>query len=263
MGPSWNWSSPTGAGIPLLASAAPVRDAGEHIVGSVAAYVDITAQKDLQKELDRRRREAEDTSVRKTRFLAAVSHDIRTPANAISLLAELIRRSASNSAMAAEVPELAQELHNSAKSLVNLVSDVLEVTRFDISRIDLQPTDFPLGDLLEQECRQLAPLAQGKPVRCVPEKPQPPLWVHADRIKLGRVLGNLLGNGPQIHRVGRGCAPRPRGCPTDGSKSACATPASGSIPSTCRTSSMNSTSCATPSATAPRAADWDWPSPSD
>jgi signal transduction histidine kinase len=44
----------------------------------VTAFVDITAQKELQRELDARRREAEEASVRKTRFLAAVSHDIRT-----------------------------------------------------------------------------------------------------------------------------------------------------------------------------------------
>src|SRR6185312_11347409 len=99
-------------------------------------FVDISSQKELQRELDVRRREAEEASVRKTRFLAAVSHDIRTPANAISLLAELIRRSASNPTLAADVPELAQELHGSAISLVNLLSDVLDIARFDSDKVD-------------------------------------------------------------------------------------------------------------------------------
>ena len=85
---------PTGRRLSLLTNAAPVRGgaAGGRPAGAVAAFVDITPQKELQRELDVRRREAEEASVRKTRFLAAVSHDLRTPANAISLLAELIRR---------------------------------------------------------------------------------------------------------------------------------------------------------------------------
>src|ERR1700722_6932822 len=63
-------------------------------------------------ELDLRRRHAEDASIRKSRFLAAVSHDIRTPANAISLLAELIQRTATDPESVGEIPELAMELQN-------------------------------------------------------------------------------------------------------------------------------------------------------
>src|SRR6201995_4742406 len=94
---------------------------------AVGRVVDITTLKQLQAELDTRRREAEESSARKTRFLAAVSHDIRTPANAISLLAELIERTSSRPELAAEIPEMARELQISALSLVNLVTDVLDL----------------------------------------------------------------------------------------------------------------------------------------
>jgi len=122
---------PDGRRVNLLIHGSPIRTRDGTIIGDVAAFVDITAQKELQRELDARRREAEEASVRKTRFLAAVSHDIRTPANAISLLAELIRRTASNPARVADVPELADELQTSAMALVNLLGDVLDVARFD------------------------------------------------------------------------------------------------------------------------------------
>jgi signal transduction histidine kinase len=151
-------------------------------------------QKELQRELDARRREAEEASVRKTRFLAAVSHDIRTPANAISLLAELIRRTASNPAMASEVPELAQELHGSAMALVNLLGDVLDVARFESGKIEILETDFSLGDLLAEEHRRMQPLAKQKGLGMEYVAPTEPLHVRADRIKLSRVVGNLLGN---------------------------------------------------------------------
>ncbi|MEO6437524.1 MAG: HAMP domain-containing sensor histidine kinase, partial [Tepidisphaeraceae bacterium] len=149
--------------------------------------------KQLQRELETRRREAEEANVRKTRFLAAASHDIRTPANAISLLAELLKRTADSPSMAAEIPQLADELRASATALVTLVSNVLDVTRFDTDKLDLHETDFPLARLLEEEARQLLPLAQAKKLALEVE-PAGELWLHADRIKLGRVLGNLLGN---------------------------------------------------------------------
>ncbi len=145
-------------------------------------------------ELDLRRREAEEASIRKTRFLAAVSHDIRTPANAISLLSELVRRTAANPDMAGEVPELADELHSSAVSLVNLLTDVLDIARFDSGKIELQETEFWLGDFLEDACRQMTPLAREKHLELTCHPPPMRVCIRADRIKLGRVLGNLIGN---------------------------------------------------------------------
>jgi signal transduction histidine kinase len=174
--------------------ARPIRDEDGTLLGAVSVFVDITAQKELQRELDTRRREAEEASVRKTRFLAAVSHDIRTPANAISLLAELIRRTASNAAMVADVPDLAQELHASAVSLVNLLSDVLDVARFDSDKVDLQESEFLLNALLADEQRQLQPLAREKGLSLEINAPSEQLLVRTDRIKLARVLGNLIGN---------------------------------------------------------------------
>lgn len=179
----------------LLVNAAPIRDSDGDIAGGVMTFTNITAQKALQRELDLRRTEAEEASVRKTRFLAAVSHDIRTPANAISLLAELIRRAAANPALAQEVPELAQELQASAISLVNLLSDVLDLARFDSGKIDVQEAEFNLADLFAEENRQMQPLAREKGLELQFEAPQPPILLRADRIKLSRVLGNLVGNG--------------------------------------------------------------------
>jgi signal transduction histidine kinase len=95
--------------------------------------------------------------------------------------------------MAAEIPELANELQSSAMSLVNLVTNVLDVTRFESGRLELQETEFPLGPLLQEEVRQTLPLAQAKGLDYEMQEP-PALWLVTDRVKLGRVLGNLLGN---------------------------------------------------------------------
>ena len=202
---------PDGRRVSLLVHGSPIRSAearaegktgdgaepgagGGNVIGAVAAFVDITAQKALQRELDVRRREAEEASVRKTRFLAAVSHDIRTPANAISLLAELIRRTAANPALVGEVPDLAREMHESAMSLVNLLGDVLDVARFDSGRIEIQESDVSLGALLAEEYRRFQPLARDKGLSLEFTPPAESVEVRADRIKLSRIVGNLLGN---------------------------------------------------------------------
>src|SRR5207248_748277 len=141
---------PNGKRMTMLSSASPFADAQGKILGAVTSFVDITPLKQLQRELETRRREAEEASVRKTRFLAAASHDIRTPANAISLLAELLKRSADSPSMQAEIPQLADELRTSATALVNLVSNVLDVTRFDTDKLEMHETEFPLARLLEE-----------------------------------------------------------------------------------------------------------------
>ncbi|MEX0713269.1 MAG: ATP-binding protein [Pirellulales bacterium] len=193
--------APSG-GLVVLCSAAPIYDGQGRIAGAVAAFADITTHKSLLRELELRRREAEEASVRKTRFLAAVSHDIRTPANAISLMAELIRRSAANPQLVQEIPELAQRLQANTLSLMELVSDVLDVARFDSGKVELVETEFALAELIADECGQVAPLAQDKGIRLVFEPAERPIWLHADRVKLGRILGNLLSNAIKFTQSG-------------------------------------------------------------
>jgi signal transduction histidine kinase len=193
---------PGGRRMIVLSSASPFRDRDGKIVGAVDAFADITALKQLQREIDQRRREAEEASVRKTRFLAAVSHDIRTPANAISLMAELIRRTASNPALASQVPQMAAELQSSASAMVELVSDVLDVARFDTGRIELQESEFALSSLVSDEARQLLPVAGDKRLVLEVDLASPPVHLRADRIKLGRVIANLLANAIKFTREG-------------------------------------------------------------
>lgn len=186
----------------LLVSAAPIYASDSQIAGGVSAFMDITALKRIEQELDRRRRLAEEESIRKSRFLAAASHDIRTPVNAIGLLAELIQRSAHNPALQNDIPDLARDLRGSALSLLELVSDVLDLARFDSGRIDLQESEFWLGETIADECRQLQPLARGKSLELLQEPVDPPIRMRTDRIKLGRVIGNLIGNAIKFTDIG-------------------------------------------------------------
>ncbi len=148
----------------------------------------------IQKELETRRRDAENAALQKSQFLAAVSHDVRTPANAISLLAELVERATTDPQQSHRVPELARSLWANARSLVDLVSDVLDLTRLDSEAADLHVTEFPLHELIDAEVFQAETAADGKGLTIAKVMPATPVKLATDRTKLKRVIANLLSN---------------------------------------------------------------------
>jgi signal transduction histidine kinase/ActR/RegA family two-component response regulator len=171
------------------------------VIEALAAQASVSLSNvSLVEELERRRREAEDASLRKTRFLAAISHDIRTPANAINLIAELMMKITASVAeknpgdtSAAELPSMANDLRASSLALVQLVSDVLDVTRYDYGKIEMQVSEFPLSALLADQMRQYSSDVQAKGLSLSADE-TPGIVLRGDRVKLGRVIANLLGN---------------------------------------------------------------------
>jgi signal transduction histidine kinase len=153
-------------------------------------------------ELDHRRCEAEEASNRMTRFLASATHDICTPLSTINLIAEVIRHAADNPSLAAQVPEMAHQLQANALSLADLVSEILDISLLDSGRLELQETTFSLNDLFAEECRLLHPLAQNKNLSLNVEPSTPPIELRTDRIKLTRVLGNLVANAIKFTEFG-------------------------------------------------------------
>ena len=145
-------------------------------------------------ELARREREAGEASSRKTRLLNAVSHDIRSPVNTINLMAEVIRRTAEDPSLATRVPQMARRLQSNAQSLVALVSEVLDLAHLDSGLLELHESTFSLNEFIEAKCRELAPMAEAKSLRLATDRLERLVCVRADRIKLDRIVTNLVTN---------------------------------------------------------------------
>ncbi len=168
----------------------------------------------FQQEIVQKRQAAEDASVQKTRFLAAVSHDVRTPANAISLLAELIERCAKDPQRAHQVPTLAANLWSNARAMIDLVSDVLDLTRFDSGRMDLDLSEFSLCEVIRSEVRQALPMAERRGLALRHQVPVPEITIRSDRTKLARVLANFVSNAVKFTEAGEirvECGAAPQG----------------------------------------------------
>jgi signal transduction histidine kinase len=154
-------------------------------------------------ELEHHRKEAEEASARKTQLLASASHDIRTPVNTINLMADVIRRTAENPALATQVPDLAQRLQANALSLVDLLTAVLDTANFESGHVEYHESTFSLNAMLASICHDLLPAAQAKTLRLHVEAPERTIWLRTDRVKLQRVISNLVTNA--IKFTEKGC----------------------------------------------------------
>ena len=154
------------------------------------------------RELDELRRAAEDASSRKTQLLASVSHDIRTPLTSIDLIADLMLHKSANATLAAELPDLVQRLRRNTRSLADLVTALVDISALDSGRISVTRSEFSISDLLREEQQRLLPLAQTKGLRLAVEFPPQPVWLRTDRVKLMRVLSNLVVNAIKFTAAG-------------------------------------------------------------
>jgi signal transduction histidine kinase len=151
-------------------------------------------------ELERHRSEIEAISKRKTQMMASIAHDIRSPIQAITLLAEVIRRTAERDGTPGRLAPLAQRLQASAIGVGDFLSEVIDAGAFDSGQIIINNSEFDLAQLLALQRDRMLPLAESKGLALVIEPCD--LRLHTDRVKLSRVVGNLVGNAIKFTATG-------------------------------------------------------------
>ena len=134
----------------------------------------------------------------KTRFWAAVSHEIRTPINALVLGCQLLRAirldSPTNAISAAEIADLTDAMLTSANSLIGLVDDLLDIARHDSGQVELIESGLILGDWLQQSLAGHRPLAERKGLKMDVQVSTPDANLRLDQRKLARVVQILVSN---------------------------------------------------------------------
>lgn len=143
----------------------------------------------LARELDQQRRIAEDASVAKARFLAAASHDLRQPMQALGLFLELMRGEMTLTERGRDFYSKAQQAMQGVSSLL---SALLDVSRLDSNNVTPQPRPVRVGDLLLELHREFFPTAErkGLELRTVPTR----ACIETDPVLLGQILRNLISN---------------------------------------------------------------------
>ena len=178
-----------GSTFPVGVSSQGSTIAGERVLISVVR--DITQRKRYEEELLRAREAAEAASQAKSRFLASVSHEIRTPMTVFLGALEQLQQLDRNP-QRRQLLDLAEQ---SAQRLHALINDVLDFSRIEAERLELEAEPFDLPDCLEKVMRMMQPLADDKGlVLALDVAPALPRYVVGDQYRLEQVLINLVSN---------------------------------------------------------------------
>ena len=160
---------------------------------------DITDRKRAEEELLRgaielkKAKEAAETANRaKSEFLANVSHEVRTPLNAIIGTTDLLRETPVTPSQRENI----DIIEESAESLLEIINDILDFSKSEAGGIEFDVDEFRLRESLADTLRMLAPRAHAKRLELTYEvEPDLPDWLVGDSLRLRQVLANLVGNG--------------------------------------------------------------------
>ena len=169
---------------------------------TVVAMLEFRAEKDaLIAELeqaksisDEARLRAEEANLAKSRFLATMSHELRTPLNAILGFSEIMRAEILGAHANPTYKEYAGDIHRSGQHLLNLINEILDISRIEAGRYELREAPLDLANVVA-ECHRLMRLrAENKGLKLVEtfEPDLPELW--ADERAMRQICLNLLSN---------------------------------------------------------------------
>jgi PAS domain S-box-containing protein len=190
---------------PVWQRAGAVRDEGGKVHFFFAFMHDHTAQQLFEDELFDAKEAAEEANVAKTRFLAAASHDLRQPMQALAMFVAVLATRNTDAAQGT----LITRIQDSVAALEGLLNSLLDVSKLEAGLVEPHESDFSVGTMMKRLAAEYEPLCEteGLSLRVVP----PNLTVRSDPSLLERVLRNLLNNAVRYTDSGRillGCRRR-------------------------------------------------------
>ncbi|HET9956220.1 MAG TPA: PAS domain S-box protein [Polyangiaceae bacterium] len=187
----WTYVRKDGARRPMSVSLTALKDPAGRVSGHLGVCADISARKRAELELIRAKETAEAATYAKSEFLARMSHEIRTPMNGVLGMTDLLMQTR----LTSEQRGYLQMVKSSAKGLLHVINDLLDFSRIEARKLELENIPFSLRDCLGEAVRNLALTAQRKGLELVLSLSRTvPNHLIGDRYRLQQIVTNLVSN---------------------------------------------------------------------
>jgi PAS domain S-box-containing protein len=187
----WTYIRKDGSRVPVFLSVTPLQRVSGHIRGFMGTAVDITLRKQAEAQMQAAKSAAEQANRAKSEFLANISHEIRTPMNSILGFAELLQRHLRDPAMKKQ----ALAIFSSGQTLLQLINDLLDLSKVEAGRLELQPGPVDIQTLASEMKQFFSLKAEEKSIAIVLQfQGEVDGRFELDEVRLRQILFNLIGN---------------------------------------------------------------------
>ncbi|MET0312427.1 MAG: response regulator, partial [Burkholderiaceae bacterium] len=153
-----------------------------------------TALNSAQAELEKRAGDLQTASRYKSEFLANMSHELRTPLNSSLILSKLLADNPKGN-LEKEQVKFAESIYSAGNDLLNLINDILDISKVEAGKLDVRPENTNIGRLVQALEQTFRPLAQRKGLDfTIDLAPGLPVALFTDRQRVEQILKNLLSN---------------------------------------------------------------------
>ena len=176
-----------------------LRDGAGKAYALCGISTDITERKRSEQSMSIARREAERANRAKSEFLSRMSHDLRTPLNAVLGFAQLLDMDN----LTADQRESVTQILEAGRHLLELMNEVLDISRIESGNLSLSPEPVAVADIVEQVVKLMQPLGRTRHIEVTALPITTTVrFVRADRHRLNQILLNLMSNAIKYNRAG-------------------------------------------------------------
>lgn len=183
-------------------SVVPILDEYREPIGSLVLVNNLSEKMQMIRELEQERKRADAANEAKSRILAQISHEIRTPINAVLGMNEMILRESDSP----DIRRYAGDIDGAGKTLLNLINEILDFSKIESGKMEIVETEYNMLQMVRDVRNVLMPKAEGKGLTFRIELEEGiPYELYGDEMRVKQIILNLVNNAIKYTEKGSVC----------------------------------------------------------